>query len=66
MCLVKDRYNYKPTRKKNDKSSIYLNKYMYAESKTDMWINFFIKEVMTDLWIFVSLKKTSWTVENIP
>ena len=66
MCSVRDRYNYEPTMKTNDKSNTLLNKNMHAEGKTSMWINFFIKEVITDLWISVSLKKTSWVVENIP
>ena len=52
--------------KMTDKSSTLLRKIMHAKSKTSMWINFFLKGVLINLWIFVSLKKTSWAVKKFP
>ena len=48
-----------------NKSRILLSEIMQAECKSSMWINFFLKESIVNLWFFVPLKKTSWAVENI-
>ena len=49
-----------------DKSITFLNKIMLAKYKTCMIFHFLFNEIMINLWISFSLKKTSWAVENIP